>query len=156
EQQSHLTAFLQGYAQRGVAADSLREEDIGGTDAIVSACARDPSATVWQKTEHNPGSAEPPSPSAPSVPDSATGSTTRNEAGSPTGNGNRTTGATTRDGVTRANPIQFTCGEFTRLPRGQQPDILFWLDGYNRKNDSAPQVDLDRSMAPYEDSCRAS
>ena len=48
-----------------------------------------------------------------------------------------------------------TCEEFNRLTTEQQPELVYFLDGYNRK-DGSSLVDLDRGVGGYENTCRAS
>jgi HdeA/HdeB family protein len=154
QQQKRLVAFLQGYENRGTREDTLGEAQIGGlTPIVAAACDRDPQGTVWQQVQHSGNI--PDVNVGPKTPDSAAGSTTQGQAGTPSGNGNQTTGATTRDGVTRVKPLEYTCGEFSRLSPEAGPEVLYWLDGYNRKDDMAPQVDLARGMGPYQETCRA-
>jgi len=136
EQQRRLLAFLEGYARRDIAASQIGEIQVGGqTAGLDSACAREPEATVWSKVRENMGD---------------------ESSGNPERTGRIETGpGEEKTSPPRAKPLELTCEEFNRLETKRQPEVLFWLDGYDRTDGSAV-VDLERGLGGYESACRAS
>jgi len=51
---------------------------------------------------------------------------------------------------------KMTCEEFLALGSSVQPEVAYWLDGYNRKENvvDAGQVDLERDMAVLVQECK--
>jgi hypothetical protein len=58
-------------------------------------------------------------------------------------------------GKKKVNP-KMTCEEFLALGSSVQPEVAYWLDGYNRKENvvDAGQVDLERDMAVLVQECK--
>ena len=55
----------------------------------------------------------------------------------------------------RVKPVELTCEEFLALGDPKQPQVVFWLDGYSRKNtDAVVEVDLKRDVLALGEVCR--
>jgi hypothetical protein len=58
-------------------------------------------------------------------------------------------------GKKKVKPVAMTCEEFLSLSSDVQPEVAYWLDGYNRKGDEAAgEVDLERDMAVLVEVCK--
>lgn len=61
-------------------------------------------------------------------------------------------------GKKKVKPVAMTCEEFLALGSDVQPEVAYWLDGYNRKTktevEAAGEVDLERDVAVLVESCK--
>jgi hypothetical protein len=61
-------------------------------------------------------------------------------------------------GKKKLKPVQMTCEEFLALGSDVQPEVAYWLQGYNRKTktemDAAGEVDLERDTAVLIEACK--
>ena len=59
-------------------------------------------------------------------------------------------------GKKKVKPVSMTCEEFLSLSSDVQPEVAYWLDGYNRKGvvQAAGEVDLERDMAVLVEVCK--
>jgi hypothetical protein len=59
-------------------------------------------------------------------------------------------------GKKKVKPVAMTCEEFLALGSSEQPEVAYWLDGYNRKENvmDAGQVDLERDTAVLVQACK--
>jgi HdeA/HdeB family protein len=155
EQQKRTIAFLQGYARKDMAEDSIGQVMIGGDRATIAAsCAAAPDSTAWQKVQQTLGDEASGSPSghvATSPGDS--------KMGSPPQPGAMPAPPSSSAGVTHAEPTKMTCQQYEELSSDAQRGIVYWLDGYSRKTDpsaaTASLVDLDRNVTTLTEACRA-
>jgi hypothetical protein len=59
-------------------------------------------------------------------------------------------------GKKKVEPVKMTCEDFLALGSSVQPEVAYWLDGYNRGENVAAggQVDLERDMAVLVQECK--
>jgi HdeA/HdeB family protein len=59
--------------------------------------------------------------------------------------------------VERVKPVDITCEEFLALDDSEQPEVVYWLDGYSRKG-AYPlgEVDLGRDVGAIDELCKTS
>ncbi len=61
-------------------------------------------------------------------------------------------------GKKKLKPVEMTCEEYLALSSDVQPEVAYWLDGYNRKTgtevEAAGEVDLERDVAVLVESCK--
>ena len=59
-------------------------------------------------------------------------------------------------GKKKLKPVEMTCADFLALGSDVQPEVAYWLDGYNRKGtvDASGEVDLERDMAVLVEVCK--
>jgi hypothetical protein len=61
-------------------------------------------------------------------------------------------------GKLKVKPVKMTCEEFMALGKDVQPEVVYWLDGYNRKTKTdvsmAGQVDLERDTMVLVELCK--
>jgi hypothetical protein len=59
-------------------------------------------------------------------------------------------------GKLKVAPVKMTCEDFLALGSSVQPEVAYWLDGYNRKENvmDAGQVDLERDTAVLVQACK--
>jgi len=61
-------------------------------------------------------------------------------------------------GKKKLKPVAMTCEEFLALGSDVQPEVAYWLHGYNRKTntdvEAAGEVDLERDVAVLVESCK--
>lgn len=61
-------------------------------------------------------------------------------------------------GKKKLKPVEMTCEDFLALGSDVQPEVAYWLDGYNRKTGTdvaaAGEVDLERDMAVLVQECK--
>jgi hypothetical protein len=61
-------------------------------------------------------------------------------------------------GKKKLKPVEMTCEDFLALGSDVQPEVAYWLDGYNRKTktevEAAGEVDLERDVAVLVESCK--
>lgn len=61
-------------------------------------------------------------------------------------------------GKKKVKPVKMTCEEFLALGSSEQPEVAYWLDGYNRKTGTDAQamgeVDLERDVAILVQECK--
>jgi putative ABC transport system substrate-binding protein len=61
-------------------------------------------------------------------------------------------------GKKRVKPVEMTCEEYASLEKDVQPEVAYWLDGYDRKTgtevEEAGEVDLERDVAVLVEMCR--
>jgi hypothetical protein len=59
-------------------------------------------------------------------------------------------------GKKKVKPVAMTCEEFMALGSSVQPEVAYWLDGYNRKADvsASGEVDLERDTAVLVQECK--
>jgi HdeA/HdeB family len=61
-------------------------------------------------------------------------------------------------GSKKVKPVKMTCEEFLALDKDVQPEVAYFLDGYNRKDKTdvavAGEVDLERDTAVFVEICK--
>ena len=61
-------------------------------------------------------------------------------------------------GKKRVKPVEMTCEEYLSLEKSVQPEVAYWLEGYDRKTktevEAAGEVDLERDVAVLVEMCR--
>ncbi len=61
-------------------------------------------------------------------------------------------------GSKKVKPLEMTCDEFLALDKDVQPEVAYFLDGYNRKDKTdvavAGEVDLERDTAVFVEICK--
>lgn len=59
-------------------------------------------------------------------------------------------------GSTQVKPAQMTCEEFASLSQTEQPEVAYWIDGYDHgvKQDDVAAVDLKRDVATVLVACK--
>jgi hypothetical protein len=61
-------------------------------------------------------------------------------------------------GKKKVKPVAMTCEEFLALGSSEQPEVAYWLDGYNRKTGgdvgAGGEVDLERDVAVLVQECK--
>lgn len=61
-------------------------------------------------------------------------------------------------GKKRVKPVEMTCEEYLSLEKDVQPEVAYWVEGYDRKTktevEAAGEVDLERDVAVLIEMCR--